>query len=117
MAQNTAISSVCRPELDAQLDPGFFKALCDPVRLALVARLAGSPTPLTVTDASSCCGTHFSGVSRHLAILKNAGLVEAEKRGREVYYSLKTKDLSQTLRQLADALDECANCCVDNTCA
>ncbi|MFT5050309.1 MAG: DNA-binding transcriptional ArsR family regulator, partial [Chlamydiales bacterium] len=52
-----------------------------------------------------CCGVHISGVSRHLAALKAVGVLQAEKAGREVRYSLRAEDLSTRLRDLADAID------------
>jgi DNA-binding transcriptional ArsR family regulator len=79
--------------------------LCDPVRIALVGRLASAGRPLTVTDASSCCGIHFSGVSRHLAILLRAGVVKKQKQGREVFYELEAAKIAATMRGVADALD------------
>lgn len=109
---NSAQSPVWFSAADGRLDPEVFRALGDSVRLALVARLANSAQPLTVTEVSSCCGVHFSGVSRHLKILRAAGIVTAEKDGREVRYTLEGEALAATLRAIADALDECeAACC------
>lgn len=100
--------------LTVSIDPELFQALCDPVRIALVARLASANTALSVTEASECCGIHFSGVSRHLSILKRAGVVRAEKRGRENFYRLETRDVIAALRDVADALERC--CVVDGAC-
>ena len=61
-----------------------------------------------VTEAAECCGIHFSGVSRHLAILRRAGVVRADKQGREVRYELEVGALASTLRGIADALEEMA---------
>ena len=70
------------------------------------------PAAMTVTEAAECCGVHLSGVSRHLAVLRNAGIVEARKHGREVRYSLDCGALALLLRDLADSLDRCqAVCC------
>ena len=97
----------CARALEAHLEPEMFRALCDPVRLSLFAHLASFGRPVTVTEASECCGIHFSGVSRHLAQLKRAGLVSAEKRGREVHYWPDVGAVASTLRGLADALEAC----------
>lgn len=107
MASSASLPPVCSNVLEEHLDPELFQALCDPVRLALVAHLAASAGPLTVTEASRCCGIHFSGVSRHLAQLKRAGVVRAEKHGREVRYCLEIGVLVATLRGLADGLEGC----------
>ena len=64
-----------------------FKALGDPTRVAIVNRLAG---------AGEVCVCAFVGelglsqptVSHHLRILREAGLVEASRRGTWAYYRL-----------------------------
>jgi ArsR family transcriptional regulator len=105
----------CRTVLREQLRPELFRALCDPNRLTLVARLASASGPLTVTEASTCCGVHVSGVSRHLAMLREAGVLKATRQGREVRYELDCGALASALRQLADALETCrAMCCAQN---
>ena len=107
MTSRPGLPPACATALDECLEPELFQALCDPVRLSLVAHFAASGEPLTVTEASRCCGIHFSGVSRHLGMLKRAGVVQAEKRGREVYYRLEVEALASTRRGLADALEAC----------
>lgn len=101
----------CCGDLRSLLRPELFKALGDPVRVAVVCRLAMAMEPQTVTDMADCCGVHLSGVSRHLATLRDAGVVEAERVGREVRYRLDCGRLAQTLRQLAGALDACHAAC------
>lgn len=102
----------CVTALDAHLDPELFRALCDPTRLTLLGRLAMSPGPVTVTEIADCCGVHLSGVSRHLALLREAGVVIAERQGREVRYCLDCAGVTGALRGLADAIENCrASCC------
>lgn len=108
MPARRALPPSCLAALDQHLQPDLFHALCDPVRLSLIARLATSDRPLTVTEAAACCGIHFSGVSRHLAVLKRAGVVRARKQGRQVHYDLEIGALAGTLRGLADALETCS---------
>ncbi len=88
----------------AELDPDFFKALGDPVRLALVSYMAHLGKPSTVTEVSGCCGIDFSGVSRHLKILREARIVTATKQGRKTYYALDTQKSKATLNRLAEIL-------------
>ena len=45
-------------------------------------------------------------VSRHLAVLRRAGVLRAAKQGREVRYTV-SPGLAASLRSLADALDAC----------
>ena len=97
----------CATSFLEQLRPELFAALADPTRLILLCRMAVADGPRTVTELSSCCGVHLSGVSRHLAKLRDAGVIGAEKDGREVRYRLNREELSSTLRGLADALEAC----------
>ncbi|MCP3963306.1 MAG: helix-turn-helix transcriptional regulator [bacterium] len=102
----------CTRVLQQYLEPAIFRALGDPTRLALLARLASAPGALTVTELSSCCGVHLSGVSRHLRMLHDAELISSARQGREVRYRLDCAALTTTLRGMADALEQCqASCC------
>lgn len=109
-----SLPPTCLAALSRHLNPELFKALCDPSRLAVLTRLASAPGPLTVSEVATCCGAHISGASRHLKMLREAGLVQAEKRGREVAYKPCFEEFIKTLRGLADALEECCatgECC------
>jgi DNA-binding transcriptional ArsR family regulator len=97
----------CCPDLEAFIDPGLFKALGDPNRVALIAGIGRLGRPTTVSEAASCCPVDLSVVSRHLAVLRRAGVVESAKTGREVRYTLSPAALAATLRSLADALEAC----------
>lgn len=107
MENGHSLPEMCQTILAEHMRPDLFKALCDPVRISIVATLATQAQAATVSDLTECCGIDFSGVSRHLKILKEAGVVSANKHGREMHYSLNIDDLSQTLRALANALDSC----------
>ena len=69
--------------------------------------LAESGEPTTVSEVATCCPTDLSVVSRHLAILRDAEILEASRRGREVRYRVRYGELARTLRRLADALESC----------
>jgi len=97
----------CCPDLEALINPGLFKALGDPNRAALIAGIGRMGRPTTVSEAASCCPVDLSVVSRHLAVLRRAGVVESAKSGREVRYILSPTTLAATLRSLADALEAC----------
>jgi ArsR family transcriptional regulator len=99
-------AACCRP-IDSLLNPDLFKALCDPTRAGLVACLAKCGRPCSVGEVAECCSVDVSVVSRHLAHLARAGVLDAKKEGREVYYAVRFKELAQTLRSLADELDTC----------
>ncbi|HEY6794259.1 MAG TPA: metalloregulator ArsR/SmtB family transcription factor [Kineosporiaceae bacterium] len=63
----------------------MFKALADPVRLRLFSMIASVPEAC-VCDLTE--GFEVSGptISHHLRVLREAGLVESERRGTWVYY-------------------------------
>ncbi len=85
----------------------MFKALSDPSRLGLLATLADSEGAQTVSQLAGCCPLDVSVVSRHLAILRDAGIVRADRRGKEVHYALDCSRVATFLRSLADALEAC----------
>ena len=65
----------------------IIKALAHPARLLMVDELAKQP--LCVCDLRKLVGSDLSTVSKHLSVLKNAGIVADEKRGSQVFYSLR----------------------------
>jgi hypothetical protein len=67
------------------LSPRLFKALSDPKRLSLFMRLAEDQGPCTVSQMAHGSGVDFSVVSRHLAILREAGIIKCVKRGKELW--------------------------------
>jgi ArsR family transcriptional regulator len=64
-----------------------FKALADPARVAIVNRLAGAGE-VCVCAFVDDLGLAQPTVSHHLKILREAGLVEATRRGTWAYYRL-----------------------------
>lgn len=94
-------------DLSAMLRPELFRALAEPHRVSLLLALAQAASPQTVGQLTDCCAVDPSGVSRHLKVLREAGLVEAERTGREVQYRLKLQALTTELRALADDIDTC----------
>ena len=75
------------------LDDGvkLFKALADETRLNIVRRLAEEGEVCACNLA--CCDLAQSTVSHHLKVLREAGLVNTDKRGLWVYYSLNRERL------------------------
>ena len=89
------------------LSPKVFKALSDPRRIALLIRLAEAREPCTVGAVADGSGVDLSVVSRHLAILRDAGVIHCEKRGKEVWCVVQTGTVVKFLRDLAGALEAC----------
>lgn len=112
-----------RAAVDKRLDTELFKALADPTRAKLLACLMKCRRPCSVGEVAECCEVDFSVVARHLGLLARAGVLDAEKKGRTVWYNARCADLSARLRGLADAIDECcpaedaAACRSGNACA
>ena len=65
----------------------IIKALAHPSRLFIVDELSRGER--CVCELTEMVGADISTVSKHLAVLKNGGIVRDEKRGTQVYYSLK----------------------------
>lgn len=110
--------------LDDLLNPEMFGALADGTRLRLLACLAKCARSCSVSEIGECCDVDLSVVSRHLAILEEAGIVGQERQGRNRLYHVRFERVSGALRGLADALDECAAnrsasgaCCAKGCCA
>ena len=80
----------------------FFKALGDETRLGLVALLAQQEPgrALCVGRLAQELGVTASAVSQHLRVLKDLGLVHAERRGYRIHYFLDQERLA-TYRALA----------------
>ena len=65
----------------------IFKALGHPARLAMVIALGEGER--CVCELQEQVGSDMSTVSKHLTVLRSVGLVEPDKRGQQVFYSLK----------------------------
>jgi len=63
------------------------KALAHPVRLCMVDAL--SRRDYCVRELAAMVGLDMSTVSKHLSVLKNAGILVDDKRGLQVFYALK----------------------------
>ena len=65
----------------------IIKAMAHPVRLFIVDELFRNEK--CVRELTRMIGLDMSTVSKHLSVLKNAGIVHDEKRGSQVYYKLR----------------------------
>ena len=70
-----------------ELRATIVKAMAHPTRLFIVDVL--SRQEQCVCELTEMIGADTSTVSKHLSILKNAGIVKDEKRGTQVYYQLR----------------------------
>ena len=72
-------------EID-DLQAEFLRTLAHPRRLQIIHRLAGGPTGVALLATE--LGISQPNASQHLAVMRSAGVVEAERDGREVRYRL-----------------------------
>jgi DNA-binding transcriptional ArsR family regulator len=92
----------------------IFKALAHPTRLFIVQELAkGRKCVCEINEMLDC---DVSTLSKHLSVLKNAGILSDEKKGLQVFYSLRLCCVSDffacvdnLLCRLSDERAECIN--------
>jgi ArsR family transcriptional regulator len=80
---------VATPSLDVVRTAALadrLKALADPTRLRMLDLLVDQPRPLCVCDITSQFSQNQPTISHHLRILREAALVNCEKRGVWAYY-------------------------------
>ena len=65
----------------------IIKALSHPSRLFIVQEL--NKGERCVCELTELIGADTSTISRHLSVLRNAGIIADDKRGNQVYYTLK----------------------------
>lgn len=73
----------------------MFKALGDPVRLRLLSLIAAAGEQICVCDLTSAFEVSAPTISHHLRVLREAGLVDCERRGTWVYYWTQPSALNQ----------------------
>src|SRR6516164_3759522 len=81
---------------DRSREAELFKAMADPYRLRIMATLSRTKHEVCVCDFTDAFPLKQPAVSHHLGVLRDAGIVECERRGTWVYYRL-ADDLSQRL--------------------
>jgi DNA-binding transcriptional ArsR family regulator len=74
------------PRVDLAPAAALFRSLADPSRLAIVRQLAAGPA--RVADLVAAVGLAQSTVSKHLACLRDCGLVDFDPVGRASLYRL-----------------------------
>ena len=93
-----------REQLDAERAIALaeaFKALADPVRLQLLNLIATAEAgEMCACDLVDPVGKSQPTVSHHLKVLRQAGLVEADRRGTWIWYSVNPRRLEELRRVL-----------------
>lgn len=86
------------PTFGALLDVGLLRLLADPTRSRIVELLAREQ--LCTCHLVDALGATQSGVSNHLRLLREAGVVAAEPRGRFTWYRVQPEVLGALADQL-----------------
>ncbi len=87
-------------ELHAEVCSG----LADPKRIAILYALADNPQ--SVTELADALDTPQPTISRHLKILRDHGMVVADRDGANIYYALGDKRIIKALDLLREVLGD-----------
>lgn len=98
----------------AVLRANVIKSLAHPSRIQMVDALESGE--MCVCELAKVVGADMSTVSKHLALLKAAGLVTVEKRGLNQYYRLKCRCLASFF-QCVDGINETNSLSMREACA
>jgi len=79
---------------------GAFRALADHTRREILRMLRGGPR--TSGEIAARFDSSWPTISRHLAVLRDAGLVLAERKSQEIYYELNTSVFQDLVQHLMD---------------
>src|SRR5438445_7020203 len=82
----------------------LMKALADPTRLTILASLWKANAPICICDFTAGLELTQPTISHHMAKLKEAGLVDSEKRGIWIYYRLRDKLPTATRKLLSQLI-------------
>jgi ArsR family transcriptional regulator len=87
-----------------QTDPDvrLLQAAADPTRLAILRQLSDE-REVCACDFTACCDVSQPTVSHHLKVLREAGWIDAERRGSWVWYTLRPQAAAR-FRELAGTL-------------
>lgn len=86
-------------ELVFKIKADFLKCLAHPARLAVIEYLRTREA--SVGRIVSALKLEQSGLSKHLSILRQAGIVASRQEGVTVYYSIRDRDVYRVLRPIS----------------
>lgn len=110
--ERTTSGGCCTPDLAPRLDTAAAKALSDdltilghPIRLQILDMLAQRDGQVCVCDLEGALPVKQPTVSHHLKLLREAGLIDCERRGLWAYYFVKRENLAVMRARILGALD------------
>jgi DNA-binding transcriptional ArsR family regulator len=80
------------------------KAMAHPTRMFIVDELSRSGQRC-VCELTAMIGADISTVSKHLTVLKNAGIIADEKRGNQVFYRLRIPCITDFFRCIESVIE------------
>ena len=92
------------PNEICQMKADIFKVLGHPIRLRIVELVAEGEK--SVSELVQAMGAEPSNTSRHLAVLKRAGIVSDRKEGLNVYYRLELPCITRFFACVTEAVKE-----------
>jgi ArsR family transcriptional regulator len=102
----------CAPDLAPRLDTAGAKALSDdltmlghPIRLQILDMLAQREGQVCVCDLEGALPVKQPTVSHHLKLLREAGLIDCERRGLWAHYFIKRENFAALRARILGALD------------
>ena len=87
-----------------KIKASIFKALGHPTRLWIVEQLAVEEK--CVCEFVDAIDVDFSTISKHLSVLRNAGIVDIDKRGKQIFYHLTMPCLLSSIACIDSLLDK-----------
>ena len=81
----------------------YFRALSEPLRLKILNALRGRPRNVSELTRMLACSQ--ANVSKHLAVLRHAGLVEARRDGVNVFYRIADPAVFVICETVCDSLE------------
>lgn len=89
-------------ELVFKIKADFLKCLAHPARLAVIEYL--KTREASVGRIVAALKLEQSGLSKHLSLLRQAGIVTSRQEGVTVYYSIRDRGIFKVLRPIAEIL-------------
>jgi len=89
-------------DLAYKIKSDFLKALSHPLRLQIIEFLKNGEK--NVGNIIKALGIPQSSLSRHLTILREAGVLKSRQQGTVIYYNIEDHDIFHVLRPIAEML-------------
>lgn len=107
--QNNCCVPAARPSLEheqAEQGAALLAAIADPTRLSIISMLSANDEAVCVCDITDQFTLGQPTISHHLRILREAGVIVGDKRGKWVYYSIVRPKLAEIRNLLEKAFSQ-----------